>query len=89
MEAATVTRDTRKRRSHSAYDSALIKAKRDKTPVDLVLAADFATPDDGLLSADETITADVCHVDTYSILFKIGTKEVWISKTFIAGIWLR
>jgi hypothetical protein len=81
------------------YDMALIKAKRDKTLVDLVLAADFATPSDGLLSADDTIAAMVCHVDTYAVEFELmgggldavkdRGKKVWINKAFIAGVWIR
>ncbi len=96
MEAATVERDRGKSRGrgrshsqHSAYDNALIAAKKSSGTVDLVLAADFATPMDGLLSADDTIDAKVCHVDRYAVEFEIRGTKVWINKAFIAGVWIR
>jgi hypothetical protein len=82
-----------KSRPRSAYDAALIQAKIDGSCVDLVLAADFATPLGGLLDADKTIEAKVCHVDTYAVEFEVmganEGKKVWINKGFIAGVWVR
>lgn len=96
MEAGTVTRPDqvgRRRKGStrlSAYDSALIKAKREGRTVDIVLAADFAAPDGTIYDADKTIEVLVCHVDTYAVEFEIGSlgKRVWINKAFLAGVWV-
>lgn len=92
MEAATVTRDRSRSRKHGdnqfSQDKELIDAKTSGKQVDLVLAADFVGPDGQMFDADNVITAIVLAVDKYSIKFLIRDRKVWISKAFIAGVWV-
>ena len=66
------------------FDSALIKAKDDSKPVELVLALPTPLTDD-----EGNVTVQVLEVDTYAV--RVGAKWIdrpdgtWISKAFIVS----
>ena len=76
------------RKALSAYDAALVKAKIERRLIEVVLAIDVPMPDGRDLQADVTHTAEVRHVDTYAVSFKIAGKTCWINKAFIVGAWI-
>ena len=95
MEAATVGRDRRRSRSNvndsQGWDQELRAAKKRDAVVDLVLTNDFATPNDGVMEADETHEVKIVWVDRYSIKLQWvkNNSEFWIAKSYIAGAWIR
>lgn len=79
----------KKVRPKLAFDQALIRAKREKKMVDIELAFPIHLPEGRTIGEEGTFGAEVCHVDTYAVQFKIAEREVWISKGFIVAVWPR